>query len=58
MPDPNDREAKLRWLQAELEKGAASLDRGEYSTRSIEEIIADARSRHRAEAPRRVRKPT
>lgn len=51
-----DREEKLRWLQQELDKGLASLERGDYSTRSIEEIIADARARHQARAPRRTRK--
>jgi putative addiction module CopG family antidote len=52
----DDREAKLRWLQAEIDKGVASLERGEYSTRSIEEIIVDARARHQARARQRTRK--
>jgi putative addiction module CopG family antidote len=52
----DDREAKLRWLQGELDKGLASVERGDISTRSIEEIIADARSRHQAQVRRRSRK--
>lgn len=52
----DDREEKLAWLRREIDKGLASLERGEHSTRSIEEIIADARARHQAQARKRTRK--
>jgi len=41
-----DREEKLRWLQNELDKGLKSLEDSDYSTRSIDEILADARARY------------
>jgi putative addiction module CopG family antidote len=41
-----DREEKLRWLQHELDKGLKSLEESDYSTRSIDEILADARARY------------
>jgi antitoxin ParD1/3/4 len=37
--DREKEEAKLRLLRAEIDKGLAAAERGEYSTRSIDDIV-------------------
>ena len=52
----DDREEKIAWLQREIDKGLRSAERHELSTRSMEEIIADARARFKASVRGRTRK--
>jgi antitoxin ParD1/3/4 len=37
--DREKEEAKLRLLRAEIDKGLAAAERGEYSTRSMDDIV-------------------
>jgi prevent-host-death family protein len=42
------KELKLEKLRAHLAEGAAQADRGEFSTKTIDEIIAEARQERHA----------